>query len=300
MFDLNLITITLLITLNYIFIYFGLHFTETNDDRTYKRLKGLIEVSKVVKEKKKIEGNLLERIVGMFEKRFIKYVEEQVKKGRLGNLEMKLKQAGIVDVTTSQFWTRALIYGTIFSLVGLLIGKTFIALILFGLGVYYPFYNVSKKIKKRHFILLNELPDFLDLLSVVFPACNNIEETIELVAEKTNTEVSKEFKIAVNEIKIGRKKREVFKDLAMRTGIKEISILISQINQAEAFGAGLEEVLISQAKTIRHAKKVMAEKRGNTASNLIYLPAMLMLLVCMGIILFPFAIQFVQNIGQFQ
>jgi tight adherence protein C len=182
----------------------------------------------------------------------------------------------------------------------LLTGKTFIALILFGLGVYYPFYNVGKKIKKRHFILLNELPDFLDLISVTFPACNNIEETIELVAQKTDTVVSREFKTSVNEIKIGRKKREVFQDLSLRTGIKEIAVLVSQINQAEAFGAGLEEVLISQAKTIRHSKKIMAEKRGNAASNLIYIPAMLMLMVCMGIILFPFAIQFVQNIGQFQ
>ena len=206
----------------------------------------------------------------------------------------------MVDVSNSQFWTRALIYGLIMSFFGLLTGKPIIALALFGLGAYYPFYKLKGKIEQRQFILLNELPDFLDLVSVSFPALNNIEETFELVASKTDSEVAKEFKIAVNEIKIGRRKRDVFHDLSNRTGVKSIALLVSQINQAEAFGTGLEEILIAQAKTIRHSKKIMAEKRGNTASNLIYLPAMLMLGVSMGVILFPFALQFIQNIGAFQ
>jgi tight adherence protein C len=300
MFDWNVNTVILLITLTYIITFFSLRFTETNDDRAYKRLKGLIEITKVKEKKSKVDGSLLERVMEMFEKRFIGFVESQIKKGRLSNLELKIKQAGMVDVSNSQFWTRALIYGLIMSFFGLLTGKPIIALALFGLGAYYPFYKLKGKIEQRQFILLNELPDFLDLVSVSFPALNNIEETFELVASKTDSEVSKEFKIAVNEIKIGRRKRDVFHDLSNRTGVKSIALLVSQINQAEAFGTGLEEILIAQAKTIRHSKKVMAEKRGNTASNLIYLPAMLMLGVSMGVILFPFALQFIQNIGAFQ
>ena len=300
MFDWNANTVILLITLTYIISFFILRFTETNDDRAYKRLKGLIEVTIVKERKNKKDGSLSERIMEILEHRFIAFIENQIKKGRLSNLELKIKQAGIQDVSNSQFWTRALIYGLIMSFVGLLTGKTIIALALFGLGAYYPFYTLKKKIDKRHFTLLNELPDFLDLVSVSFPALNNIEETFELVALKTDSEVSKEFKIAVNEIKIGRRKREVFQDLSNRTGIRAIALLVSQINQAEAFGTGLEEILISQAKTIRHQKKVQAEKRGNTASNLIYLPAVLMLGVSMGVILFPFAIQLIENIGAFQ
>ena len=300
MFDWNANTVILLITLTYIISFFILRFTETNDDRAYKRLKGLIEVTIVKERKNKKDGSLSERIMEILEHRFIAFIENQIKKGRLSNLELKIKQAGIQDVSNSQFWTRALIYGLIMSFVGLLTGKTIIALALFGLGAYYPFYTLKKKIDKRHFTLLNELPDFLDLVSVSFPALNNIEETFELVALKTDSEVSKEFKIAVNEIKIGRRKREVFQDLSNRTGIRAIALLVSQINQAEAFGTGLEEILISQAKTIRHQKKVQAEKRGNTASNLIYLPAVLMLGVSMGVILFPFSIQLIENIGAFQ
>jgi len=50
MFDWNVNTVILLITLTYIITFFSLRFTETNDDRAYKRLKGLIEITKV-KEK---------------------------------------------------------------------------------------------------------------------------------------------------------------------------------------------------------------------------------------------------------
>ena len=81
MFDWNVNTVILLITLTYIITFFSLRFTETNDDRAYKRLKGLIEITKVKEKRSKVDGSLLERLMEMFEKRFIGFVESQIKKG---------------------------------------------------------------------------------------------------------------------------------------------------------------------------------------------------------------------------
>lgn len=299
MFQFSFSTILLLASLTYIFSYVIFTITETNKDRAYKRLRKLIVITKP-KTKKNKEESMIRKTMHIIEIRVTRFVDEQIKKGRLGSLELKLKQAGVHDQTTSQFWAKTIIYGIVGAIIGLVMGKMLFALAFFGLGCYLPYRSLLTKIEKRHYILLNELPDFLDLVSVTFPACSGIEETFELVANRMDSEIAKEFKIVVNELKIGRAKREVFKDLVNRTGIKEIAILVSQINQAETFGTGLEEILVAQAKTIRHGKKVFAEKRGQKATTMMYMPAVLTLMVAMAVIILPFGIQFLENISAFQ
>src|SRR5699024_4665149 len=129
--------------------YYLLDLVKTNKDRAFERLQQLIIITKTKKDKEGYENKLFDKIITGLEKRIINIVDEQVKKGRLSNLELRLKQAGVENTSTSSFWSRSIIYGLIASMVGIFLGKALFVLIFFGLGMYYPFMKLNEKIKKR-------------------------------------------------------------------------------------------------------------------------------------------------------
>ena len=273
--------------------------TETNSDRTYKRLKSLIKTvhtnPSIVNPLKK-EDPLYKRLYGMLESFIQRLIEKQVKNGNFSSLDLKILQAN-ANTTTLKVWTKSVTFGIIGSFIGALSQEIILVFVFTALGIYIPFFLLNQRFETRKFDLLNELPDFLDLVAVTFPSSNNIENTFEIVCSNLDNEISKEFNKAVNEIKLGRKKREVYHELTIRAGIPEVSTLISQINQAESFGTGLEEVLLSQSRTIRHAKKELAQKQGNKAKNFMYIPGMILLAVALGLIAFPFAVPLIESFG---
>ncbi|MCK2000061.1 type II secretion system F family protein [[Brevibacterium] frigoritolerans] len=277
----------------------GVPLFTTNAERAHRRLTSLIFVAKSKKEANTIEGSIFYRIYRMAEKQVATFIEIQIKKGNFAKLELKLAQAGEENVTPIQFWTKKIIFALIGSFIGILTKNPTFIILLTALGFFILDFRLKDKLEKRQFILKNEIPDFLDLVSVTFPACANIEQTFELVCDKVDSEISREFMIALNEIKLGRKKRVVFNELALRTGIREVGSLVTQLNQAETFGTGLEDVLISQAKSIRQAKKELAEERGNKASYLILAPAALLLITSILIMAGPFVVQFIESMANF-
>ena len=272
----------------------------TNAERAHARLSELIDTSEKKRNSNTTEDSLFERIYNMVERYIKKFVDKQVRKGNFARLELKLKQAGMHDTTPLEFWTKKVLIAIGLSFVGMLTRNVTFVLIFALIGFFLMDYQLKDKIEKRQFKLRNEIPDFLDLVSVTFPCCANIEQTFELVCDKVDNEISNEFRIALNEIKVGRKKRIVFNELALRTGIKEVSALVTQINQAEVFGTGLEDVLISQARAVRQSKKELAEKTGNKVSFLMFFPASLLLGSSMLIIAAPFAVQFIDSMAMFQ
>lgn len=272
----------------------------TNAERAHKRLSELIDSSKQKRDSNKVEGTIFLRIYQMVEKYLKNYIDKQVRKGNFARLELKLKQAGMHDTTPLEFWTKKVLYAIGFSFIGMLTRNLTLIFVFSLVGFFLMDFQLKDKIEKRQFKFRNEIPDFLDLVSVTFPCCANIEHTFELVCDKVDSEISKEFRIALNEIKVGRKKRVVFNELALRTGIKEVNSLVTQINQAEIFGTGLEDVLISQARAIRQSKKELAEQTGNKVSFLMFFPATLLLGSSILIIAAPFVVQFIESMSAFQ
>lgn len=275
--------------------------TETGADRLHKRIMRM----KIFTEEKnarvlKQNQSFVQRVYKMTEKRVSRFVDKQVRKGTFAKIELKLLQAGIEDVTPVQFYAQKVIFGVVGSIVGLLLKKPFLILLLASLGFLFSDYRLKKKIEERQYALKSELPDFLDLVAVTFPACNNIEDTLERVCSRSKNNISREFEIALGHINTGRKKREALNELAYRTGIQEIKMLISSINQAETFGTGLEETLQVQANNIRRLKKTMAEMRAGRATFLLLIPSTFLLIVALIIIIGPSIIQFMEAMTLFQ
>lgn len=274
--------------------------TETSADRFHKRIMGM-KVFTEEKNSRKLKqtDSLLKRIYGMIETRVVKYIDKQVRKGNFSKLELKLLQGGVEDVTPVQFYAQKVIFGVLGSVLGIMMKKPMLILLFAALGFLYSDYKLKKKIEERQFVIKNELPDFLDLVASTFPACANIEDTLERVCSRTRNTISREFEIALGEINNGRKKREALNELAYRTGIQEIKMLIASINQAETFGTGLEETLQVQAKNIRRLKKTMAEMRAGKANFMLLIPCTFLLITAVILIIGPSIIQFIEAMAMF-
>jgi len=298
--NLGLLEYSLIISLTAFLSILFLPALTTNAERAHNRLSELIDSSKRKRDSNKQEGSIFLRAYQMVDRYIQSFLNKQIRKGNFASLELKLKQAGMHDTTPLEFWTQKILIAIGLSFVGLLTRNVTLVLVFALLGFFLKDYKLKEKIEKRQFQLRNEIPDFLDLVSVTYPCCANIEHTFELVCGKVDSEISNEFRIALNEIKVGRKKRVVFNELALRTGIKEVSSLVTQINQAEVFGTGLEDVLISQARAIRQSKKEIAEQTGNKASFLMFFPASLLLGTSILIIAAPFVVQFIDSMKAFQ
>ncbi|NGY89013.1 hypothetical protein F6Y05_39215 [Bacillus megaterium] len=117
-----------------VFLYIiGLPLLTTNADRAHKRLSALLNFSKPKKDASFKEGSIFVRTYKMLENRLATLIEQQIRKGNFGKLELKLKQAG-VKATPIQFWTKKIIFALSGSFIGILTKNPLLVVIFAAVG----------------------------------------------------------------------------------------------------------------------------------------------------------------------
>jgi Flp pilus assembly protein TadB len=250
-------------------------------------------------EEKIMKQSLLKRVYYMLELRTSLFLDKHVKKGKLAPLKIKLLQANDHVTEPMQHRSKMVIFAIAGSLLGLLT-KNFTLVLLFGaLGAWYPDNKLKEKIKKRQLKIKSELPDFLDLLAATAPSAKNLEDAIKKVCERSEGEVTLEFRRTLEEVNAGRKMRDALNDFSTRCGIEEVQTLVSQINQSEVFGTGVEKTLQVQAEKIRKLKKLLAEIKARKAQVMLLLPSLFLLTTAIIMIAGPSLMDLVTNMGAF-
>lgn len=228
----------------------------------------------------------------MAEQRIIGIMEKNFKKGTLAPLEMKLIQAGFDNVSPLQHHAKKIIYAiglSALALLGVTMAKWNAGFIAAGalLGFILPDRDLKEKVDKRQLKIKAELPDFLDLLAATAEGAKNLEDAIKQVCQRSEGHLTNEFLKTLAEVNSGRRRRDALKSMADRIGIEEVNTLVSQINQSETFGTGVEKTLIVQAEKMRKLKKLLAEIKARKASVLLILPSLLLLITALIIIAGP-------------
>lgn len=257
-----------------------------------RRIEGLNIFASGTDEEKVKQKTLFDRIKIMIEERMGRFIEKNLKRGKLAPLELKIKQSHW-EIDPIQFWTQKFLYAMGLSAVSLLLAKPLLTVGIGFLGFFLPDIRLNDQLKKRQLRIKNELPDFLDLLASTAPSAKNLEDAIKRVCARTSGEVTTEFIQALDEVNAGRRTRDALKDLAMRCGVAEIDTLVAQINQAEAFGTGVEKTLQVQAEKMRKLKKQLAEIRARNASVTLVLPSVFLLMTILIMIAGPSVISIV-------
>lgn len=132
-------------------------------------------------------------------------------------------------------------------------------------GYYLPSLWLRSKTSSRQREITRSLPDALDLLTICVEAGLGFDGAIGRVAEKWDNELSREFRRVLQEIQLGKLRREALRNMADRIEVPEVSTFVAAIIQAEELGVSIAKVLHIQAEEMRRRRRQRAEELARQA-----------------------------------
>jgi len=174
-----------------------------------------------------------------------------------------------------------------------------------SLGYFMPVMSLGSKISKRQKDILRSLPDALDLLTICVEAGLGFDAAMAKVAEKWDNELCLAFSRVIQELQLGKLRREALRDMADRMEVRDVSTFIAAIIQADQLGVSIAKVLRIQSEQMRMRRRQRAEEMASMA-GIKMLPAIVFLIfpAIFIILLGPAVIQVIQmfqagNLGMF-
>lgn len=230
--------------------------------------------------------------------RFAQYLEPQ-NQSEFSAVRLQLVRAGYRSkgaVQTFYFAQFALGIG------GLVLGTLFVMIVGGGsaqssiltvlvpgcVGYYAPKYWVTRRIQNRTDEITSGFPDSLDLMLVCVEAGQSLDQAIIRVAKEMRTgypALSEEFEIVAYEMKAGKDKTRVLRDMSERVGIQDVNSFVTTLIQSATFGTSVAEALRVYAAEMRDKRVMRAEEKANKLPTKLTLGTMMFCLPPLLIIL---------------
>lgn len=151
----------------------------------------------------------------------------------------------------------------------------FIVLVEVGLGFLLPSLILSKKANDRQKAINNSLPDVLDLLTVSVEAGLGFDGALSKVVDKMPGPLAKEFENVLQEMKVGKQKRDALKDMAETVGVSDLTTFVGSIVQADQLGVSIGNVLRIQSEQMRQKRRQRAQEKAMKAPVKMLIPMIL-------------------------
>ncbi|MFF2446220.1 type II secretion system F family protein [Neobacillus sp. NPDC058068] len=163
-------------------------------------------------------------------------------------------------------------------------------------GFFAPHLYLKQKTKARCRIALREFPDVLDLLTVSLEAGLGFDAAVSKVVSKKEGVLVAEFQRCMEEIRLGKTRREALSGIRDRVDVDMVKSFISSVLQAEKLGIGMVRVLRVQSNEVREQRKQRAEEEAMKAPIKMLFPLVLFIFPSLFIVLLgPAVIQFIDT-----
>lgn len=212
--------------------------------------------------------------------------------------EQKLIAAGRPgNMTVETFLVCKYLVLILFIILGLLLHNLVYFILFLFLGLFLPDFYLKSQERKRKDLMLKSLPDVLDLLSVSVEAGLSFDAALQKVVDKTSGPLTDEFDKTLQELNLGKARREALRDMAERIGIDEVSTFLGSVIQADQLGVSITNVLRLQSRQVRTNRRMMAEELAQKAPVKILLPLLLFIFPTILIVLLgPAVIQLMDTL----
>jgi tight adherence protein C len=130
--------------------------------------------------------------------------------------------------------------------------------LMFGYTI--PEFWLGGRVKKRQHLILLQIPDALDLLTISVRAGVGFDAALGKVVEKLEGPLTEEFRRALAEVRVGKPRREALRDIVPRTEVPPLTNFIGAIIQAEQLGVSISKVLQVQSEQLRIERRQRAEE----------------------------------------
>ncbi|GIV87577.1 MAG: type II secretion system protein [Chloroflexus sp.] len=157
--------------------------------------------------------------------------------------------------------------------------------IAFMIGYILPGIWLDRKIKERKKNILKALPDALDLLCISVEAGLAFDLALQRVAQKWDNELSHEFQRVLQDIRLGRTRREALRDMAARTGVEDVQTFVSAVIQADQLGVSMSKILRIQSDQLRTRRRQRAEEAAQKAPVKMLIPMVFLIFPALFVVI---------------
>jgi tight adherence protein C len=186
----------------------------------------------------------------------------------MGTLRLRLVQAGFRrdEALTIFFGVRVAFALALFALFagGFLARPNMtMALGALGLGYILPGMVLARMAKRRAHKIRLSLADMLDLLVVSVEAGLGLDAALQRVGQElafAYPELSDELRLINLELRAGKPRSEALRNLADRTGVDDLSSLVTMLIQTDKFGTSVAQSLRVYSETLRTKRRQRAEE----------------------------------------
>ncbi len=160
-----------------------------------------------------------------------------------------------------------------------------ISALFMALGYFLPDLWLSSKISARQKAVFRGLPDALDLLTICVEAGLGFDAAMRKVNQKWEDELALEFGRVIQEIGLGKLRREALRDMADRLDVSEFTSFVAAVIQSEQLGVSMAKVLRIQSDQMRIRRRQMAEEEAHRAPIKMIFPIALLIFPSIMLIL---------------
>ena len=150
--------------------------------------------------------------------------------------------------------------------------------------------------------IINGFPDALDMMLVCVEAGQSLDQSIIRVAAEIRAgfpALADEFDIVSQEMKAGKDRVQVLRDMSERAGVMDVSSFVTVLIQSATFGTSIAEALRVFSAEMRDKRVMRAEEKANTLPTKMTLATMMLTVPPLLIILLgPSVYNIAQTLSQ--
>lgn len=166
-----------------------------------------------------------------------------------------------VFLTTGRNWLQGLGLSALFLIIGFM----------------FPNMWLTGRIRARQKSIFRAMPDALDLLTICVEAGLGFDAAMAKVNEKWDDDLALEFGRVLQEIRLGKIRREALRDMAERLDVSEFTSFVAAVIQSEQLGVSMAKVLRIQSDQMRVRRRQMAEEEAHRAPIKMIFPIALLI-----------------------
>jgi tight adherence protein C len=220
----------------------------------------------------------------------------------MGQLRLRLVQAGYRrdEALTIFFGIRVFFALGLFGLFSTSIltrPNTLVALGGLAIGYILPGMILARLAKRRAHRIRLSLADMLDLLVVSVEAGLGLDQALTRVGNElafAYPELADELRLINLELRAGKPRPEALRNLADRTGVDDLSSLVTMLIQTDKFGTSVAQSLRVYSETLRTKRRQRAEEAAAKTGVKMVFPLVLCIFPAIWIVTIgPAAIRFI-------
>lgn len=157
-----------------------------------------------------------------------------------------------------------------------------------SIGYYLPNLWLNHRIEARKREIFDSFPDALDLLTICVEAGLGLEAALNRVADEIHLKsqiLGQELQLVIMELRAGFSKERALRNLALRTGVEDIDLLVAMLIQSDRFGTSMGDSLRIHAENLRTKRRQRAEEAAAKISLKLLFPLIFMIFPTLMLVL---------------